>query len=257
MKKFELDALVEHHLNLQVEISYPEHRAFLLRHGLEKCADVLDVGTGNGAFISRLAKDHPGISFFGIDKRRPCIDACQRSIRENLGFSRVDMFGRQDDFDLGRFDGILMRYFLLHVDNSRKILELLQSKCKRPSRLWVIDLDWSEFSCTPRSDVFDRITKLVQDFCAHVSVDSHGANKIESLLRALDFQNIVVERAPLSYRSVSRDKLAQYLKQEVLCYSLMRGLTVDEEILSFLEHDFKAGKCDISYGMTLVSAELG
>ena len=79
----ELNSFVESHLNLQVKISYSEHHDFLIRHGLNKCSRILDVGTGNGTFVARLALDHPGIQFVGIDKRKQCIDSSKRLITKN------------------------------------------------------------------------------------------------------------------------------------------------------------------------------
>jgi len=255
-----LDSLVQSHLDLQVKISYPQHHDFLIRHGLKDYAHVLDVGTGNGTFVSRLALDHPSIEFVGIDKRRPCIDSCENLKSENLDFAQVDMFSRTSTFDFARFDGFLMRYFLLHVDNSQKILELFKAKAKRPSKFWIIDLDWSQFTCEPQSDVFDKLTQLVKDFCSKISVDSSGGQNVVPLLQKLNFESIVVEHLPFSTQTIPLEDLALYLKQEVLCYSRMIGKGVNDpetlEIVRFIDDDFRSGRYQIAYGMVLISAEL-
>jgi len=260
LKTSELDAFVESHLNLQVKISYPDHHDFLIRHQLGQCTQVLDVGCGNGTFVARLALDHPDIHFVGIDKRKQCVDSCKKLLGKNFDALQVDMFARETAFDFSRFDGILMRYFLLHVDNSQKILELFKAKSKRPSRFWIIDLDWSQFSCVPQSDVFDKLTKLVKDFCSKVSVDSMGGQKVLSLLQKLEFQNIKVENLPFTTQTIPIEDLALYLKQEVQCYSRMSGRGVNDpetaEIVRFIDEDVRAGKFQISYGMILLSAEL-
>lgn len=254
----ELDSFVQSHLNLQVKISYPDHHEFLLRHKLNECSQVLDVGTGNGTFVARLAQDHPNIHFVGIDKRKHCIDSCKPS--ENFEAFQVDMFSRQNTFDFSRFDGFLMRYFLLHVDSAQKILELFKAKAKRPSRFWIIDLDWSQFACEPKSEAFDKLTGLVKDFCSKISVESRGGQNVLPLLQKLEFQNIVVENIPFSNRTIPLDELALYLKQEVQCYSIMSGRSPNDpetsEIVRFIDEDVKSGKYQISYGMILVSAEL-
>ena len=260
MPSSELDSFVESHLNLQVKISYPEHHDFLIRHGLNQCTQVLDVGCGNGTFVARLAQDHPGIHFVGIDKRKQCVKSCQKLIGENLDVLQVDMFSRDSTFDFSRFDGILMRYFLLHVDNSQKILELFKVKSKRPSQFWIIDLDWSQFTCEPQSDVFDKLTKLVKDFCSKISVHSMGGQNVLPMLQKLDYQNIVVENLPFSTQTIPIEDLALYLKQEVICYSRMSGRAVHDldtaEIVRFIDEDVRAGKFQISYGMILLSADL-
>ncbi len=255
-----IDQFVESHLDLQVKISYHEHHDFLIRHGLERCTNVLDVGTGNGTFVARLAQDHPGIQFFGIDKRKQCVEASKKISLPNFAAEHVDMFSRTSTFSFSRFEGILMRYFLLHVDNSEKILELFKVQSKKPSRFWIIDLDWSAFSCWPQNDTFDALTKLVKDFCSKISVDSLGGQNVLPLLQKLNYQNIKVEHLPFSNRNISLVDLALYLKQEVQCYSRMMGRALNDpgtmEIIRFIDEDFRSGRYQISYGMVLISAEL-
>jgi ubiquinone/menaquinone biosynthesis C-methylase UbiE len=255
-----LDSFVDSHLNLQVHISYPEHHGFLLRHGLKKCKHVLDIGTGNGTFVARLAQNHPDIQFTGIDKRRPCIENCKKLMSENFQAKHVDMFARDSAFDFAQFDGFLMRYFLLHVDNAQKILELLKIKAKRPARFWVIDLDWSQFSCYPLNENFNKLTNLVKDFCSKISVDTRGGQNVVPLLERLDYQNIIVENLPFTSRNVALEDLTLYLKQEVQCYSRMMGRGVDDpetaEIVRFIDKDVRSGNVQVSYGMILLTAEL-
>ena len=255
-----LDAFVEGHLNLQVRISYPDHKDFLVRHGLDKCSRVLDVGTGNGTFVGRLAEDFPVIQFVGIDKRKPCVESCKKISAQNFEAFHVDMFSRTTTFDFSAYDGILMRYFLLHVDNAQKILELFKNKCKKPSQFWVIDLDWSEITCTPAHPTFDKLLMLVKDFCSKVSVESRGGQNVTPLLQKLNYKNITQEHIPFSSKNVSLDELSLYIKQEIQCYSMMSGRAENDpdtlEIMAFIDEQVRTGKYQISYGMILISAGL-
>lgn len=255
-----LDTLVEDHLNLQVRISYPDHHDFLLRHGLKDCDRVLDVGTGNGTFVSKLAADHPGIQFVGIDKRKPIIDGCTKLVTSHLSFSHVDMFSQKSTFDFSEYDGFLMRYFLLHVDNAQKILDLFKAKAKRPSKFWVIDLDWSEFKCEPHHPTFDKMTNLIKDFCTKISIESLGGQNVVPLFQKHGFQKIVAEHVPFSKKTIPLEDLALYLKQEVMLYSRMKGSASNDpetmEIVRFIDEEVRSDRYQISYGMILVSAEL-
>lgn len=256
----ELDLLVENHLNLQVKISYSEHYNFLIRHGLGQCSQILDVGTGNGAFVARLAVDHPEKSFVGIDKRQACINSCRQWNLQNLSCERVDLFARESLFDFSRFDGFLMRYFLLHVDHAHKILELFKTKVNRPARFWVIDLDWSQMSCEPMHESFRKLQLLLQDFCSKVSVETMGGQKVQPLLEQLGYQNIQVEHLPFTSRNVPIEDLGLCLRQEIFCYSRMSGRSADDpetlEIMRFIDQDVASGNVQVSYGMILVSAQL-
>lgn len=221
---------------------------------------MLDVGTGNGTFVARLSQDHPSTHFVGIDKRKPCVESCKKLVSENFEALQVDMFSRESTFDFSKFDGFLMRYFLLHVDNSQKILELLKLKSKRPSRFWIIDLDYSQFACEPQSEIFNELTSLVKDFCSKVSVHSMSGQKVLSQIQELHYQNIVVEHLPFSTQTIPVEDLALYLKQEVQCYSRMMGRPADDpetsQIVKFIDEEVRSGKYQISYGMVLISAEL-
>ncbi len=255
-----IDQFVDDHLDLQVRISYPQHHDFLIRHGLGLCSHVLDVGTGNGTFVSRLAQDHPHIQFVGIDKRKQYIEISKKVTRENLSTEHIDMFSRASTFDFSRFDGVLMRYFLLHVDNARKIFDLFKIKSLRPSKFWIIDLDWSVFTCEPHHDSFIKLTKLVKAFCSKISVHSSAGQNVLPILQELNYQNIYVEHLPFSSQKIALEDFALYLKQEVQCYSMMMGKDVNDpetiEIIRFVDEDFRSGGYHISYGMVLISAEL-
>lgn len=260
MSSLELEPFVESHLNLQVKISYPEHHDFLIRHGLNDCSHVLDVGTGNGTFMARLAHDHSNIHFVGIDKRKHCIESSKKFHSHNLETQQLDMFSRTSTFDFSKFDGVLMRYFLLHVDNSQKILELFKSKSKRPSKFWIIDLDWSHITCEPAHPTFDKLVRLVKDFCSKISVESLGGQNIVPLLEKCEFQNIIVEHVPFSSKTIALPDLSLYVKQEVQCYSRMSGRPANDpetnEIIRFIDEEVSSRKVEISYGMILVYADL-
>lgn len=256
----QLDPFVEGHLDLQVKLSYPDHHDFLLRHRLESCSHVLDVGTGNGTFVARLAQDHPGIQFTGIDKRRPCIESCKKIGLANFEAEVVDMFSSKSNFDFSRFDGFLMRYFLLHVDHAQKILDLIMSKAKPGGKVWIIDLDWSQFKSEPKSEGFDQLTSLVRDFCSKISVATQGGQNVVPLLKSCGYKNIQVEHIPFSSHNLPLEELSLYLKQEILCYSRMMGRAATDpethEIIRFIDEDVSSGRVKVSYGMSLITANL-
>lgn len=256
--QLDLNQLVEDQLNLQVSLSYQEHHAFLLRHGLLDCKRVLDIGTGNGLFAKRLATDHEDIEFVGIDKRKNCIESCIRNQARNLRFEQVDMFSKNTLFDFGAFDGFLMRYFLLHVDHSHKIFDRLKAQVKKRSHVWVIDLDYSQISCMPSHPVFDKFLRLVKEFCLKKSIDSLAGNRVASLLEERGYECISVEHHPFTSTHLSPSELGTYLQQEALCYSAMVGGTMNDpetlEIVTFFEKEVKTGNVHVSYGMILISA---
>jgi len=256
----ELNTLIENHLNLQVKISYQDHHNFLLRHGLNQCKNVLDVGTGSGHFLKKLAHDHDEIQFVGIDKRIHLIESTMQEEFKNIQVFQVDMFSKNSNFDFSKYDGILMRYFLLHVDHSQKILDLLVKRAKRPSKIWIIDLDWSKIECIPKHPSFSHFLNPIKNFCQTVSKDSEGAKNIQAMLLKTGFQDVQSETISFNSKNISLLDFSQYLNQEILCYSLLLGkCQTDQEVidaLNFIKNYVKTKEVDVIYGMNLVFASL-
>ncbi len=122
----DLDQVIEDQLNLQVKIAYGQHHQFMLDHGLMDCKKVVDIGMGNGLFLRTLAKDHPETMFVGLDKRQYFVDRCNALPMNNVSTYLIDLQDDHDLFSFQSFDGVVMRYFLLHVPNAKEILKNLQ-----------------------------------------------------------------------------------------------------------------------------------
>ena len=83
----------------------------------------------------------------------------------NVSTYLIDLQDDHDLFSFQSFDGVVMRYFLLHVPNAKEILKNLQSKMKKGTKLWIMDVDLSEFRCQPSHPTFDKLTSLINGFC--------------------------------------------------------------------------------------------
>lgn len=256
----EINQFVDSHLNLQVKIAYNEHHDFLIRHGLLTRTKVLDVGTGNGHFAQKLALEHPVIEFVGIDKRKHLVENCKLKESQNFKAELVDLFAKNLSFNFSSFDGILMRYFLLHVDHAEKILDLFIRELNGPSIFWIIDLDWSQITCSVEHPSFFKFKNLIKDFTERVSISTQGGNKIVPLLKQFGFHSLQVENIPFSSSKIQIEDFTLYLKQEIICYSKMLGRDPKnsdlEEIMLFLDEYVLTKKVELSYGMILVSAQL-
>lgn len=256
----ELNFLIENHLNLQAEISYQDHHQFLVRYGLNQCENVLDIGTGSGYFLKKLAHDHPNLHFVGIDKRIHLFESTNREKFKNIQTFQVDMFSKNTTFDFSKYDGILMRYFLLHVDHSQKILDLFINKAKRPSKFWIIDLDWSKIECIPKHPSFEYFLNPIKNFCQTISKDSQGGRNIHSMLLNSGFQDVRIESVPFHSKNTSLLDFSLYLKQEIICYSMLMGKSLkDSEVinaLSFINNYVETNEVEVFYGMNLVFASI-
>lgn len=73
---------------------------------------VLDIGTGEGTFIHRLASEHPEVSFTAIDIDEKLIASARLKSAGNLVFEQA-LFG--ESFRPGQYDLILSRFSVEHM----------------------------------------------------------------------------------------------------------------------------------------------
>ena len=250
-----LDSIIEDQLNLQVTISYDRHHEFMIKNGLTGCKKVLDLGTGNGLFLRKLAIDHPNIEFVGVDKRPHFIERCNSTLMQNVSSFQLDIQEDNSNFDFGQYDGIVMRYFLLHVPNAKEILKKLLSKLKKKAHLWVIDVDLSDFQCVPQNSSFELLGDLFHEFCSKNSIDTFAGQNLGPIFNELGFKNIIRLADPFSTKNTPIEQMVRFLKQETICYSQMNGRIQPDkptvEVLNFIDSKVKTREVDISYGMIL------
>lgn len=250
----DIDSIIENQLSLQVAMSYNQHHRFMLQTGLDKCRKVLDIGTGNGLFLQHLALDHAAIDFTGIDKRQHLLDRCASSSTKNISVQIVDV-QENKDFDFSVFDGVLMRYFLLHLPNAKELLGQIKKKSKPGTHVWVIDVDPSHFCCTPENENFKLFEKLFREVCDKNSIDTFAGQKLGPIFEELGYKEIAKLDAPFNTKEHTTEQMVTFLKQELICYSTILGHNTKEpeiaRILNFFEAEVPNHKVEISYGMVL------
>jgi ubiquinone/menaquinone biosynthesis C-methylase UbiE len=248
-----LDSLVESQLNLQIAIAMGRHFDFLIRHGLKSCRRVADLGTGNGGFLKTLAAKETAIQFVGIDKRESLLKRAAKNSPKNTAWLLVDA---QDSADsLQNLDGLLMRYFFLHVPNALEILQGWVPKLLSGGHVWVIDVDLADFRCSPPHPGFEALRSLVLDFCREHSVDSHAGQNIGPLLKEAGLKDVRSELDPFASSNTNLEQLAQFIKQEATLYHVLLGRPENDvslkQIHDFAENEVRQGHAQISYGMIL------
>ncbi|HBM16834.1 MAG TPA: hypothetical protein DD381_10895 [Lentisphaeria bacterium] len=81
-ERYSLCNLSDHILSLQAECSWPTEAEALERHGLILAKKNLDIGTGNGAFLCRMAERHPEKQFIGIETNKERITRAQHTAKK-------------------------------------------------------------------------------------------------------------------------------------------------------------------------------
>jgi tRNA G46 methylase TrmB len=90
LEKLELQDVLDRHLKIQVDAPWPTEAEHLESCGLKDAHRILDIGTGNGHFLLRLAQRHPEKEFVGVEVSEPLAAAARKAFDEN-GPSNVEI----------------------------------------------------------------------------------------------------------------------------------------------------------------------
>jgi ubiquinone/menaquinone biosynthesis C-methylase UbiE len=255
----DLQALIDDQLRLQVQISFRHHHTFLQENGLGQCQKVMDLGTGNGLFLQQVALNHPRINFIGIDNQLHMIAQAQKSNLRNVQWDTWDANKIGKFSELSKIDGVIMRYFILHLPHMEGVLRDLANRLKKGAMLWIFDLDLNHFRCNPSHPVFDQIRQLVKTFCDRFSIDSQAGTLLPPLLERSGFRVMQNVAEPFGNRTVDPSQFQKFLSQEVELYwrFLNRDLH-DPDFLAmndFIRTSTVHSGYTIQYGMVMLSAQ--
>jgi ubiquinone/menaquinone biosynthesis C-methylase UbiE len=254
----DLQDAVESQLELQVQLSFERHHDFMVQFGLGGCRRVVDLGTGNGLFLNRVAATHPDISFQGVDNNQNMISAAKARCCANVRWVEADALDSVTRALLQDADGILLRYFLLHLPRTATSLAEMLGVVRPGTRLWVFDLDTDHSHCEPPVAAFDEFRALVQEFCSAHQAEIRTSTTLPPILERLEFEVDAVAVEPFNTGKIDRFLFAEYLYREAeLYYYCLHGITGDNELRNlkhFFEFDMAANKHFVQYGMVMISA---
>lgn len=254
----DMDREIQEQLALQVALSLSRHYMFLVAHGLSECRCVVDIGTGSGLFLSEIASRNPLIRFHGVDNQPHMIHAARARRLPNLQWLRADALDSRTSRLLSTAEGILMRYFVLHLPDTKVALKKILASAPAGARLWVLDLDTDHCRCEPPNAVFDAFVHLVREFCDRSAVEIRTGTVLPPILDAcgLEVEDVVVE--PFNNREIDTRRFAEYLMREASLYHhILRGTPGIEELRplrELLDRQVNDGSPLLQYGMVMLSA---
>lgn len=253
------DKIIDEQLRLQVRISYDRHQKFMRQNNLLNCENVIDLGTGNGYFLTKLASDYKHIDFCGIDKEPDNIFMAQKNKVSNVRWSVGDITRIETLPDLSLFDGIIMRYSILHIPRFEDVLRKISAPISSNTLLWIFDLDLDYFKCEPPHSGFDIIKNLVSDFSKCHSRNTLTDKKLPKLLKQADLELIEKEVEPYSNKSIDVRLFSKFLTNEALLYNRDLGADFDspamKKVKKFINDEVKTKKSFAQYGMVMICAK--
>ncbi len=140
---------------------------------------VLDVGTGHGHYLARLASVFPDKHYVGVDIEPSYVELARRRCHaDNVSFVVDDLYDMR-----GQYDFVLMRLIMQHLDRPGAALDKLAELLRPGGCALVIDaLDSARFF-HPWPDTF---MQFFEDYCEHQrakGLDRDIAAKLGAMLR--------------------------------------------------------------------------
>jgi SAM-dependent methyltransferase len=254
-----MDREVQQQLSLQVDLSFQRHHDFMIEHGLERCRDVVDIGTGSGRFLACVASRHPSIEFHGIDDQSRMVRSAATFDLPNIEWSHVNAFDSHATNLLSAADGVLMRNVILHLPNTSSSLHQILQATRAGTRVWIFDVDLDHCRCVPDSAAFQYFLTLVRKFSERNGVEIRTGARLPPMLTAnrYDVAGIVIE--PFNNREIAGTRFAEYLLREASLYHYaLYGTPGTTELFPLREFLFRKagdGSQFMQYGMVMVAAQ--
>ena len=150
-------------LRLQTETFLPSELEFYFSNSSwAQARSVLDVGCGNGCYLSQLQPFFPRKSYLGIDVSAELIAiAATNASDTGIAFEQADFFSFRADEP---FDAVLMRLIVQHLSGFESILEQASLLLRPGGSLFIVEPDIENSRTFPNMPVFDQV---VCDFEKH------------------------------------------------------------------------------------------
>lgn len=109
------------------------------KHGWVKAQNILELGSGNGAYLSRLSETFKEKIFLGVEKQASFVE------QSNAQFGRPELTFIEGDAEVAyeqyknQFDAVLYRLTLQHLTNPKRSLEQAHQYLKEDGYLFIID----------------------------------------------------------------------------------------------------------------------
>jgi SAM-dependent methyltransferase len=183
-------------LRKQVDLLWPREAERLEAHGLREARTILDLGTGNGYFLSRLAERHPEKSFVGIESSPSLAALARRGATEGKISNMRVLQGSCPLAEVeSRFDLVLARLSLYSMPNREDVLRWAHGLLDKDGRMVLVEVDDGLKACWPPMELWGPIVAAVaSDFGP--SADRLIGRKLPHLLLKAGFRDVRFELQP-------------------------------------------------------------
>jgi hypothetical protein len=211
---------------------------------INDASSVLDIGTGNACFLSKIKGLFPEKQYFGIDFSKELINLAKLRMDNSSTELKV-----QDFFTVeGKYDFIIMRLFWQHLPLSKfkQALTKLEKITDSGSSIMISDA-YDEVRCfAPPLPEFQRIISTYKEQQNEIERDRDIITQLKRWANASDKWQVGLD-LPIILPSSIKGKLDLFRRIYQLWIELF-------EELGGLEVDFEAAKNEISHLHTAMNA---
>jgi ubiquinone/menaquinone biosynthesis C-methylase UbiE len=192
--RYNLSDLVNHILIIQTDYSWPKEAECLENHGSKSAKRVLDIGTGNGHFLCRMAERYPDKQFVGIETSEPLIEQASKLARE-MSLSNIKFIHDQCPAlsIKEKFDFVLARLAIYCSPNRDDVLAWAYELLENKSRIGIIELDYDWIYTHPPNAIIEKVFSVHRrEFELH-GADCSMGKKLPFLLQKAGFKDILFD----------------------------------------------------------------
>lgn len=123
-------------LRCQVDVTFPQELAvYYASEKWQRARSVIDIGTGNGYYLTKLASYFPDKTYYGVDRAQEFIQIAQRDLdRRAITFESCELFDVK-----GCYDVVIMRLVLQHVQDIDAALDKVTTITNPEGSAFLID----------------------------------------------------------------------------------------------------------------------
>ena len=170
-----------------------EEAECLENHGLKSAKRVLDIGTGNGHFLCRMAERYPDKQFVGIETSEPLIERAAKIARE-MSLSNIKFIHDQCPASSinEKFDFVLARLAIYCSPNRDDVLAWAYELLENKSRIGIIELDYDWIYTHPPNAIIEKVFSVHRrEFELH-GADCSMGKKLPFLLQKAGFRGHLI-----------------------------------------------------------------
>ncbi len=187
----DISSLVDYMLKMQVDTAWQTQVAILDDLGLSHANHVLDIGTGNGYFLCKLAKHYPNKQFTGIEMAVDLANTANKYAHAN-NLSNVDIIHAQCPSCAlpMTYDMAIARLCLYNASNRCDIISWVRDQLNPGGQFAIMDVNDDNAYSYPHHDAFSKLIHAINLIANDNNWDRCIGKKLPSLLIQAGYKDI-------------------------------------------------------------------